>query len=112
MRRATLLLLALPLLAGCSQVAALAPVGGDDVAQVRFAAIDVLVAEGIDILDAPVCTLDGDAITCAGSTVDGEDITVLSSSADDATITVKVGTDTLYEGSLNELIEKFVRGES
>lgn len=106
------LLLVVPLLAGCSQVAALAPVGGDDVAKVRFAAIDVLVAQGVEIFDAPFCTLDGEAITCTGSTVDGEDVAVASSSSDDATLTVTVGSDTLYDGSLDDAIASFMQGGS
>lgn len=112
MRRWVLLLLVVPLLAGCSQVAALAPVGGDDVAKVRFAAIDLLVADGVEVLDAPFCELDGEAIRCTGSTVAGEAITVDSTTSDDAPLTVVVGSDTLFDGSLNEAVETFMRGGS
>jgi hypothetical protein len=112
-RRRVIPLLLLPLaLAGCSQVAALAPVGGDDVAMVRFAAIDVLVAQGVPILAAPVCTLAATAITCTGTTTEGEQISVDSGSADDASILVKVGDRTLYSGSLDELLAEFMRPAS
>jgi len=60
-------------LAGCSQVAAIAPVGGDRLAEVRYAGTDVLLEEGIEILAAPVCTSpDEIAVTCEGETMDGE----------------------------------------
>lgn len=109
-RRLIPLLLLLPLaLAGCSQVAALAPVGGDDVAMVRFATIDVLVAEGVPILDAPVCTLVRSAITCSGTTSDGQTISADSSSLDGASIVVQVGDRTLYSGSLDELLADNLR---
>lgn len=102
--RAALALPALLMLAGCSQVAALAPVGGNALSEVRFAANDVLVAQGVDILEAPVCSTAGAAITCQGTTTDGQAIVVASSSADDATITVTVGSATLYSGSLQQLL--------
>ena len=99
-------------LAGCSQIAALAPVGGDDVAMVRFATIDVLVAEGVEILDAPTCELEGSAITCSGTIVGGDTISTVSSSADDATIVITVGSQTLYDGSLTDLLASYMRGDS
>lgn len=43
------------LLAGCSQIAAIAPVGGSHLAEVRYAAIDLLVDAEVEILTAPVC---------------------------------------------------------
>ena len=61
------LVVAAAALTGCSQVAALAPVGGDHLTMVRFAAIDVLVDEGIDVLTAPVCSAEpGGATTEPG----------------------------------------------
>lgn len=57
MRRLLLIIAPLLVITGCaSQVAALAPVGGDDITAVRFAAIDVLLAKGVAIMQAPVCT--------------------------------------------------------
>jgi hypothetical protein len=53
-------------LCGCSQISALAPVGGDAIAEVRYGAIDVLLAEGVDVLEAPVCALaDGTSVATA-----------------------------------------------
>lgn len=98
-----------PLLGGCSQLAALAPVGGDGLAEVRYGAIDVLLGESIEILEAPVCAASGDAVTCEGSTTDGEAITVVSSSAADATLEVKVGTRLLYSGSLQTVLDEAAR---
>lgn len=98
-------------LAGCSQISALAPVGGDDVAMVRFATIDLLLDAGIEVLDAPVCELVEKAITCSGETLDGSHISAVSSTSDDATITVTVGEETIHSGSLSDVIDKFARGE-
>lgn len=42
--------------AGCSQTAALAPVGGAELGNLRYAVNDVLFEQGIEILVAPVCS--------------------------------------------------------
>jgi hypothetical protein len=95
---------------GCSQVAAIAPVGGDHLAEVRFAAIDVLVASGTELLAAPDCTTEQDgAITCVGETLAGERIDVLSSADDPASVTVTVGDEVVYDGSIQEALEKALR---
>jgi hypothetical protein len=98
-------------LGGCSQISALAPVGGDAIAEVRFGAIDVLLANDIDVLDAPTCsTLDAStAATCAGSTTTGEAITVTSSTAADAQLEVVVGGRSLYSGPLQAVIDEAAR---
>lgn len=99
-------------LAGCSQLSALAPVGGDALAEVRFGAIDALQAQRIDILTAPVCAVEADSttVTCHGTTLTGADILVRSSTADDAAIEVKVGGETVYDGALRDLIDEAARG--
>ncbi len=104
---AAAIVLALP---GCSQIAAIAPVGGDHLAEVRFAANDLLLQADIDLLTAPACTTEPDgAITCAGETADGEKITVESPADDQGSLTVTVGADTLYSGSIQEALEKSSR---
>ena len=102
-------MLALLTLGGCSQLAALAPVGGDQLAEVRFAAIDVLLENDVDVLEAPVCALDGAAITCTGSTVDGGAIEVTSSTSDSADLTVLVGGEQLFSGSLQSVLDEAAR---
>lgn len=98
------------LLTGCSQVAAIAPVGGHHLAEVRFAAIDVLVASGTELLTAPDCTTESDgAISCTGETLAGESITVLSPADDPASVTVTVDDVVLYQGSIQEALEKALR---
>ncbi len=47
------------------------PVGGNGLAQVRFAAVDVLLAAGVTVEVAPVCTAEPDAITCTGRAAAG-----------------------------------------
>jgi|NGEPerStandDraft_6_1074524.scaffolds.fasta_scaffold271938_1 hypothetical protein len=89
-------------LAGCSQTAALAPVGGDRLAEARFAANDVLLTHNVSLLTAPVCTSSGKddaAIACTGRTLDQQTITVTSTAKDQANMTVVVGTQTIYHGS-------------
>jgi hypothetical protein len=96
-------------LAGCSQVAALAPVGGDRLAEVRVATLDVLVDRAVPVLTAPVCTADGDAVTCAGTTVDRQPITATSTAADPGTLVVTVGPTTLFTGSVQDVLTSAAR---
>ena len=99
-------------LTGCSQIAAIAPVGGDHLAEVRFAANDLLLqaVELRELLTAPACTSASDgSITCEGETLDGEKIAVESPADDPQSLTVTVGSDTLYSGSIQEALEKSSR---
>lgn len=107
MRRAAFIpILALALaLAGCSQISAIAPVGGDHLAEVRFAAIDVLVAQEVAVLTAPACEESSDhAISCTGESVDGETIAVSSPADDPSVLTVTVGSETIYSGSILDVL--------
>ena len=108
MRRATPVLglaLAALSLAGCSQVAAIAPVGGSRLAEVRFATGDILVAEGIDILSGPDCEQDGRTVTCTGETLDGDAITSESPAAEETARPVTVGGTTVYSGTVMDALE-------
>lgn len=97
-------------LVGCSQIAALAPVGGDALAAVRFAANDVLLDHGVDILVAPVCEDPGDgSLRCQGETVEGEEILVTSPAGNPPTMTVTVGSETLYTGSVQDVLDGAAR---
>ena len=102
MRRALLLVAAFAL-SGCSQVDALAPVGGDNLSMVRFAANDLLVGAGIEVMTAPVCAEPAEVTSCHGTTMAGESITV-ESEGDHLTVTV--GPRTLYDGSLESVINE------
>lgn len=105
-RMAAVLALGTLALAGCSQVAAIAPVGGDRLAEVRFAAADVLVREAVEVLVAPVCTEAADAtVTCEGETLDGQDIAVAAPGDDLDTVTITVDGETLYAGSIMDVLE-------
>lgn len=94
-------------LAGCSQVAALAPVGGDRLAEVRVATNDVLVDRAVPVLTAPVCSAAGDAVTCTGTTVDQQPITATSTDPD--TLVVTVGPTTLFTGSVQDVLTSAAR---
>lgn len=99
-------------LTGCSQIAALAPVGGNALAEVRFGAIDVLQQKNIEVLTAPVCAQaeTGPVVTCSGTSMDGRQITVTSSVASDAQLIVALGEETIFSGSLAEVLDEAARG--
>jgi hypothetical protein len=98
------------LLAGCSQIAAIAPVGGNHLAEVRYAAIDVLLDADVEILTAPVCAqAPAGEVSCQGETADGADITVVSPPDDQTIVTVTVGDDELYSGSITDVIDEAAR---
>lgn len=100
-------------LAGCSQVAAIAPVGGARVSEVRYAALDILVAQEVDILEAPTCEMADDrAVTCTGSTLDGDAIEVSSPADDQATLTISVGGDEVFTGTIQSVLEKAMEPSS
>jgi hypothetical protein len=105
-------LLAGAALAGCSQIAAIAPVGGSRESEVRYAAIDVLVERGIEVRTAPVCAMtDQDKeIACEGDTIAGEPIKVLSPADAPDTFTLTVGDETLYSGSTQDVLEAAMQG--
>ncbi|KQU57241.1 hypothetical protein ASG84_16710 [Rhodococcus sp. Leaf278] len=92
--------------AGCSQTAALAPVGGAELGNLRYAVNDVLFEKGIDILVAPVCSGTGADIECAGETTDNEAISGSATSDDASTVEIKVGTEVLYSGSVQDVLDR------
>lgn len=96
-------------LAGCSQVAALAPVGGDALSEVRFAAIDVLLQKGVAVGQAPDCVATAAAIECSGTTVEGAAINVSSQRGADATLEVSVGGTSLFSGRLQDVLDAAAR---
>ena len=99
-------------LAGCSQIAAIAPVGGGRESEVRYAAIDVLMAEGVEILTAPVCEPANAEreIRCVGETFERERIDVHSPGDAPDTFTLTVGERMLYAGSIRTVLEAAMRG--
>jgi hypothetical protein len=100
-------------LSGCaSQIAALAPVGGDEVTAVRFAAIDVLLDKRYGILQAPECTQTGDAVGCAGSLTDGRIISVAADvGTSPHTMTVLVADTLVYQGEVQKVLDRAARNE-
>jgi hypothetical protein len=110
MRRA--LALAAIGLTACSQTAALAPVGGDRLAEVRFAAIDVLTTQRVELLVAPVCTASGpddEDIACAGTTLDGRPITAVSDAAHPDRLVVTVDGRVIHDGDLQAVLTSAAR---
>lgn len=98
------------LLAGCSQIAAIAPVGGNHLAEVRYAAIDVLLDADVEILTAPVCAqAPSGEVSCQGKTTDGTKITVVSPADDQTVLTVTVSDDELYSGSIMKVLDEAAR---
>ncbi|OZF32002.1 hypothetical protein CH294_19695 [Rhodococcus sp. 14-2483-1-1] len=105
-RRKILALSAVMVCAGCSQTAALAPVGGAELGNLRYAVNDVLVEQDIEILVAPVCSGTGADIECAGKTTGNETITGSATSDDASTVEIKVGTNVLYSGSVQDVLDR------
>ncbi len=103
----------LVLLSGCSEIAAIAPVGGNRLSDVRYAALDVLVDREIAILTAPVCSVSEDkAVTCEGETVDGEVITVTSTADNQANVTIEIGSEPLFTGVIQDVLDDAMRRTS
>lgn len=107
----TATLLTTATLSGCaSQIAALKPVSGDKIAGVRAAAIDVLIAQDFQILEAPQCAQDDVAITCTGLTMDKSVISVSSPLDPPGNFTVTVADKTVFEGSIADVLTQAAGG--
>jgi uncharacterized membrane protein YgdD (TMEM256/DUF423 family) len=109
MRRGLLGAMLVVALAGCSQVSALAPVGGDRMAEVRFATIDVVLDSGIAVREAPVCATSGDTIACLGTTAAGEIIAATSTTGDQPPLTVLLDGTSIFSGDLATVLAEAVR---
>jgi hypothetical protein len=115
-------------LVGCSQIDSLKQVSGVPVNTLQIASDEILVANNIPVLEAPTCVQNdaGTAVDCTGSTTNGTKITVAAKNTTAATFTLapggtptavpngalnmvmvlKVGNKTLYQGSVQEAIER------
>lgn len=99
-------------LGGCaSQISALAPVSGDDVSAVRTATTDVLLAQGREILEAPVCKKAETAITCEAVLLDGTTVSVDAPLDTPDTMTITVAGQVTYDGSVQEVLKAAAGGE-
>jgi hypothetical protein len=92
--------------AGCSQVSALAPVGGDDITTLRIAIDDVLLAARVQVLVAPKCAPVGEGFACKGSTTDGAAIVATSPAGEPRQVSVSVGGKVLFEGEVSAVVDK------
>ena len=108
----SLRLLALPLaaaaLVACSQMAALAPVGGDSITAVRNAVNDVLVTQGVDILRAPQCSSTASGFTCTGSTMNGSVILVEAGASAPFELTITIGDSVAFVGNAQDVLDQAV----
>jgi hypothetical protein len=100
--------LAIGAMTGCaSQLDGLAPVGGDALTGVKFAATDVLLEKKLGILEAPVCTETGDTVSCIGSLTDGAVINVQADiGTKPHTMTVTVGGNVVYDGEVQKILDE------
>lgn len=106
LRTVSLALTALSL-AGCaSQVAALAPVSGDNAYAVRTATIDVLLDKGYSLTIAPACVQGVEAITCDGTVLDGSAVSVNAPGKGKESMTVSVGGKVVFEGSIQQVLDQ------
>jgi hypothetical protein len=101
-------LLLVSTLAGCSQIDALAPVGGDKITSVRNAANNVLVQQQVEILVAPTCSTVETGFSCMGSTVDNEPIVVEASGTAPFPLVITVDGITIFEGSAQDVLDQAV----
>jgi len=96
------------LLAGCSQIDSLTPVGGASVTSVRNATNDVLVDQQVSILVAPVCTEIDSGFTCTGSTTDGREILTKASGTSPYELTISIDGEVIFTGTATEVLEAAV----
>lgn len=108
MRRLAIIALAAApaLLAACSQINALTPVGGDVITGVRIATNDVLVDKGVTILVAPQCVTEASGFTCNGTTTDGQQIVSTATSTAPYDLVVTVGGAEIFRGTVQEVLDK------
>lgn len=93
-------------LAGCSQIDALAPVGGAEIADLRYATNEVLLEKGVDILVAPVCDGQGAALRCVGETVGNETITTTLTSENEESFDLVVGERLIHSGPVQAVLDR------
>jgi hypothetical protein len=105
-------LLLVSTLAGCSQIDALAPVGGDKITSVRNAVYDVLVQQQVEVLVAPTCTTIETGFTCTGSTVNNEKIVAEASGTAPFPLVITVDGVAIFEGSAQDILDEAVLEES
>lgn len=100
-------------LTGCSQVQALAPVGGNRLAEVRFAVMDVLTRHDVAILTAPVCSSDrSGTVVCTGTAVGHRPLVGRSDAGTPTELRVSAGSDVLYAGPLQDVLDAAARAAS
>ena len=103
---------AISALAGCSsQIDALAPASGDDVSAVRTATTDVLIDAGLDVLVAPVCVKSELTITCEAELIDGTAVQTDAPLDGTVTMTVTVAGEVVYDGFVQDILDRAARGE-
>lgn len=93
------------LLAGCSQVSALTPVGGAAITSVRNATIDVLVDQQVPILVAPQCAAESAGFVCTGTTIDGGEIVSRAQPTAPFALTITVAGETIFEGDAQSVLD-------
>jgi hypothetical protein len=123
--RALALGVGVAVLGGCSQVAQLQPVAGDQITAIRIATIDVLTESDVSVLVAPNCTDDGNTYKCQGTTMSGAPITSVAvveseyGATTDAygtpeqakvSLKVKVGSKQIYSGTVQEVLDRAGQG--
>lgn len=100
------------LLAACSQISALTPVGGDAVTSVRNAVYDVLVADGVGILVAPTCASSDSGFQCEGLTLDDKAIVAVADAASPYALTITIDGETIFEGTAEDVLQRAVEEAS
>ncbi|MEI6622533.1 MAG: hypothetical protein WCP28_11565 [Actinomycetes bacterium] len=92
-------------LTGCTQLAQLQPVAGDEIASVQFATSDVLAAKKVDVIVWPTCSFASKVYTCTGTAAGGKTIVATAPAVDPVVLTVKVADVQIFTGKIDELIQ-------
>ena len=93
------------LVAGCSQIAAYAPVSGGPRSTVEIAIGDVLAAQTVPVLVRPECAKAEAGFLCEGSTTDGLPIVATSTGSAPFMLRITVGDAVIFDGDAQDAID-------
>lgn len=100
--------LSVAFLSGCSQLAVLQPVAGDEIASVQIATSDVLTNSKVAVRTWPKCEVKDDGYLCVGRTAAGAPIES-KATGEPLWLQVTVKGKRLYSGQLKQVITSAAR---
>jgi hypothetical protein len=97
--------MAATVLTGCTQLAQLQPVAGDEITSVQFATSDVLAAKKVSVIVWPTCSFASEVYTCTGTAAGGKTIVATAPATDPVVLTVKVADAQIFTGKIDDVIQ-------